>query len=92
MTPEVSLLIGGLPIAVALFVIIEVLKWGLFLRTERETRVAVIVVAVILGAAWAAVQLRPEIGRVVTTMFTALIGICVAVAGYRATIGRRGNG
>lgn len=89
--PEVSLLIGGVPIALALFGIVELLKWGQFLRSEREVRLAVIIVAAILGGAWAAVQLKPEIGRVVMTLFTALIGICGAVATYRVTIGRNRN-
>jgi hypothetical protein len=91
MTPEVSLIVGGLPIAAVLFVLIEALKWGQFLRSERETRLAVIIVAVILGAAWTAVQFAPEIGPMVQTLVTALVGVAVAVVGYQVTRDRKGE-
>lgn len=88
MTPEVSLVLGGLPVAAVLFVVIEVLKWGGFLKTGDQVRAAVLVVALVLGAAWASVQFAPQIGPIVTTLVTALVGVCVAVAAYQAKSGR----
>lgn len=90
MTPEVSLVIGGIPVAGAVFAIIQVLKWGQFLRSERETRLAVICSALIFGAAWAAVQFKPEIGPAITTVVTALVGVAISVSAYQALIGKKG--
>ncbi len=79
----VDLFVGGIPVAVFVFVVVQALKWSNILRTETETRIAVFVSAIIGAAVWAAVTLFPEIGPVAQVLFTAIVGAGFATLAYQ---------
>ncbi len=79
----VDLVIGGVPVAGAVIVIIQALKWSGLLRTETEIRIGVLVTAIIGAAVWAAITLFPEIGPVAQVLFTAIVGAAVSTLAYQ---------
>lgn len=79
----VDLVIGGVPVAASVVAIVQALKWSGLLRTETETRIAVLVVAIISAAVWAAITLFPEIGPVAQILFTAVVGAAVSTLAYQ---------
>ncbi len=86
----VDLVIGGVPVAGAVLVIVQALKWSGLLRTENEIRIAVLVTAIVGAAVWAAITLFPEIGPVAQVLFTAIVGAAVATLGYQGIKKLRG--
>ena len=89
----VDLLVGGIPVAVFVIVVVQALKWSNLLRTENETRIAVVIASVIGAGVWAAMTLFPEIGPVVQVLFTAIVGAGFATLGYQGYRKlRNGNG
>ncbi len=89
----VDLLVGGIPVAVFVIVVIQALKWSKLLRTENETRIAVVIASVIGAGVWAAVTLFPEIGPYAQVLFTAIVGAGFATLAYRGIKKlRNGNG
>lgn len=81
-TNVADLAVGGIPVAVFVFVVVQALKWGGLLPTPTSVRVGVLVSAVIGGGVWAASSLFPEIGPYVQVFFTASVGTALAVVGY----------
>ena len=79
----VDLLVGGIPGAVCVIVVIQALKWSNLLRTENETRIAVVIASVIGAGVWAAVSLFPEIGPYAQVFFTAIVGAGFATLAYQ---------
>ncbi len=79
----VDLFIGGIPVAVFVFVVVQALKWSNLLRTENETRIAVFASSIIGAAVWAAVTLFPEIGPVAQVLFTAVVGAGFSTLAYQ---------
>ncbi len=77
-----ELAIGGVPVAVFVFVIVQALKWSNLLRTPTAIRITVLVASVIGAAVWAAMTLFPEIGPYAQVLFTALTGAALATLGY----------
>lgn len=89
----VDLLIGGIPVAVFVIVVIQALKWSNLLRTENETRIAVVIVSISGAGVWAAVTLFPEIGPYAQVFFTAIVGAGFATLAYQGISKlRNGNG
>lgn len=79
----VDLVIGGVPVAASVVVIIQALKWSGLLRTETEIRIGVLVVAIVSAGVWAAITLFPEIGPVAQVLFTAIVGAAVSTLAYQ---------
>ena len=89
----VDLFVGGIPVAVFVFVVVQALKWSNILRTENETRIAVLVASIIGAATWAAITLFPEIGPYAQVLFTAIVGAGFATLAYQGVKKlRNGNG
>lgn len=89
----VDLFVGGIPVAVFVFVVVQALKWSNILRTENETRIAVFTASIIGAAVWAAVTLFPEIGPYAQVLFTAIVGAGFATLAYQGVKKlRNGNG
>lgn len=88
----VDLLIGGIPVAVFVFVIVQSLKWSRILRSENEIRLAVIITAVIGAGVWAAITLFPEIGPYAQVLFTAVVGAGFATLAYQGVKKLQRNG
>lgn len=90
----VDLFIGGIPVAVFVIVVIQALKWSGLLRTENETRIAVVVTSVVGAGVWAAQTLFPQIGPYVQVIFTAIVGAGFATLGYQGIkkLANRNNG
>ncbi len=86
----VDLVIGGVPVAGAVLLIVQALKWSGLLRTENEIRIAVLATAIIGSAVWAAITLFPEIGPVAQVLFTAIVGAAVSTLGYQGIKKLRG--
>lgn len=86
----VDLVIGGVPVAGAVLVIVQALKWSGLLRTENEIRIAVLVTAIIGAGVWAAITLFPEIGPYAQVLFTAIVGAAVSTLGYQGIKKLRG--
>lgn len=87
----VELVVGGVPVAVAVFVLVEALKWSGLLRTETEIRIAVLVTAIICSMVWTAITLFPEIGPVAQVLFTAIVGVAVSTLAYQGFQRLRNN-
>jgi hypothetical protein len=79
----VDLVIGGVPVAASVVAIVQALKWSGLLKTETETRIAVLIVAVISAGVWAAITLFPEIGPVAQVLFTAVVGAAISTLAYQ---------
>lgn len=79
----VELFVGGIPVAVFVFVVVQALKWSNILRTENETRIAVLTASIIGAAVWGAVTLFPEIGPYAQVLFTAVVGAGFATLAYQ---------
>lgn len=88
----VDLLIGGVPVAVGVFVVVQALKWSRLLRTENDVRAAVLVCSVVFAATWAAMTLFPEIGPYAQVAFTAIIGAAVSTLAYQGYAKLRNGG
>jgi hypothetical protein len=79
-----SIALGGIPVAVAVFVVIEALKWVGLLKGDNWVRIGVFITALLGGAVWAATQFWPEIVPFVSVIVTALVGSFLAALGYQA--------
>ena len=89
----VDLFVGGIPVAVFVFVVVQALKWSHILRTENETRIAVFATSIVGASVWAAVTLFPEIGPYAQVLFTAVVGAGFATLAYQGVKKlRNGNG
>ncbi len=78
-----SLLVGGIPVAVFVAVIVKALTWGGLLKTSAAQRIAVLITSVVGSSTWAALTLFPEAEPYVTVFFTATIGAALATVGYQ---------
>lgn len=79
-----QLAVGGIPVAIFVFVLVEALKWAGLLRTENEIRLAVIIIAVVGAGVWAAITLFPAIGPYAQVFFTAIVGAAASTLLYSA--------
>lgn len=81
---EISeLLVGGIPVAVFVAVVVQALTWGGLLKTSSAQRIAVLVTSVVGSATWASLTLFPEAEQYVTVAFTAIVGAALATLGYQ---------
>jgi hypothetical protein len=79
---ELELLVGPVPVAVFVAVIVQALAWGGLLKTGQAKRIAVLVASLVGGVTWAAMTLAPEIEPYVSVAFTAIVGAALATLGY----------
>lgn len=77
-----NLTLGGLSIAVGVYLLVEALKLAKLVKDGDPARLANLICALVLSGVWASTQFWPSITPVVNTLYVALIGGLVAGLGY----------
>lgn len=77
-----NLTLGGLSIAVGVYLLVEALKLAKLVKDGDQARIANLVSALVLAGVWASTQFWPQITPYVNTLYVALIGGLVAGLGY----------
>jgi hypothetical protein len=78
----VLLLVGGIPTAVLVFLVVEALKFVGLVQDGLGARRANVIVALILGGLWATTQFYPTLAPIFEILFMALVGSLLSALGY----------
>jgi hypothetical protein len=83
--------VGGVPVAVLVYMIVTALKWSGMLKNGQSSRYAVLGSSVVCSGMWAAVTLFPQLAPAASVLFTALLGAAGSTLAYEGLQKLRGS-